>query len=653
MDCVDRRDRDTLIVGVTIILLCAILYVRPIMEGSSKLSMAKFTVTEDPREPIDFSVIGRIVDNYANVTYQMTFDNTASETATEVEWFFGLQDGLRLRNISVLLGDATYWGRVLPEQQAIETYNESVQANKSAVLVQRVYQGYSISFNVESATEALLSVYVEGFLTREKGLYSLNLPIGRTGIENTAFLFDLTLLSNFELVSGYSVEGLPSLTVSDLSNGIRLEYTSPSLTIEEHIRITYALERQIGGAQLLTYNNGSENFFVYMLAPSITEVLESAPKQYVFVLDRSGSMSGTKMEQAKIAFSSMIGSMLSYDLFNVISFSSDISSLWTEPHSATASNIQAAQNWVQAISASGSTNFHGAAMEGLDTFNEGDNVKAMLILSDGLPTAGTITDTPGILSAINEANPLGVSISTVAFGSDSDENLMANIATQNDGFFVFIEPSEDASTELLEFYQAFSTPIADSYEIGFTGASEVTAILPLAESPFFNGSEVIVTGRYEESMTVTTTIDYVTGTETYADTVGSSTTSLSHVEYIWAQQRITYLLQEVALHGNLEIYRDQIVALGMQYGITVGGYTAMVLTTYDVDSSVEEGTLDGSSGTYRAPAVPTSSPGTYAAVTAAPSAAPALDPVLFGGTFPIVVIGVIVIVLLISRFRRG
>ena len=649
----DRRDRDSLIVGVTIILLCTILYVRPIMESSSKMNMSKFTVTEDPREPIDVSIIGKIVDNYANVTYQMTFDNTASTTDTEVEWFFGLRDGIRLSNISVVLEDEIYWGRVLPEQQAIETYNESVQANKSAVLVQRVYQGYSISLNVESATEALLSVYMEGLLTREKGLYSLNLPIGRTGVENTAFLFDLTILSNFEPVIGYSVEGLPSLTASDLSQGIRLEYTSPSLTIEEHIRITYALDLQTGGAQLLTYNNGSENFFVYMLAPSITEVAESAPKQYVFVLDRSGSMTGTKMEQAKIAFNSMIGTMLSYDLFNVIAFNHDVESLWVEPHSATANNIQDAQDWVQAITASGSTNFHGASMEGLGTFNEGENVKAMLILSDGLPTAGTITDSPGILGAINEANSLDVSISTVAFGSDSDENLMANIATQNDGFFVFIEPSEDASTELLEFYQAFSTPIADSYEVGFSGASEVTAILPLSESPFFNGSEVIVTGRYEESMTVTTTIDYVTGTEVYADTVGISTTSLIHVEYIWAQQRITYLLQQVTLHGDLEIYRDQIVALGMQYGITVGGFTAMVLTAYDVDSdSIEEGTLGDLTGTFCAPAVP-SYPSPGATATAAPPAA--FDPVLVGGPVSIFIGAAVVIifVLLISRFRRG
>ena len=154
-------------------------------------------------------------------------------------------------------------------------------------------------------------------------------------------------------------------------------------------------------------------------------------------------------------------------------------------------------------------------------------------------------------------------------------------------------------------------------------------------------------------MTVTTTIDYVTGTETYADTVGSTTTTMTHVEYIWAQQRITYLLQQVKADGNLEIYRNEIVALGMQYGITVGGYTAMVLTAYDVDSdSIEEDTLDDLSGTYSAPAVP-SYP--IANPTATPAPVAAFDPVLMGGPFTIFIgaAGVIILVLLISRFRRG
>jgi len=594
--------------------------------------------------PVNVSVIGSITDNYVNVTYEMTFDNTASSIAQEVDWFFGLQDNIRLSNISVVLGNVTYWGRVLPELEAIETYNESVEANKSAVLVQRYYDGYSVKMNVENGTSADLSVFIEGLLTRNVGLYSLDLPLGRTGIIETAFTLDIDIISNFAPVTGYSVQGLPSFIATDLPNGINLEHASTSLTIAEGLEITYALDRQTGGAQLLTHTNGTDDFFVYMLAPEVTEIVDTAPRQYVFVLDKSGSMSGLKIEQAKTAFNSMIATLLSQDLFNLVSFDNEISILWNEPHSASASNIAEAQEWVEAIAAGGSTNFHGAAITGLNTFTAGDNVKAMLVLSDGLPTAGTIQDTPGILAAIGEANDLDVSISTVAFGSDSDENLMANIAAQNDGYFVFIEPTEDASTELMDFYRLFSTPIADDYSIEFDGALEVLSLSPLDESPFFNGTEVVVAGRYTEGMTVTTIIDYVTGTEVYIDTVGSPSTDMPHVENIWAQQRVSYLLRQVILYGESDTLRLEIVQLGMYYGLSIAGYTAMVLTAYDASSP--EG--DWEAGVFcAAPSAPR-----------APGPIPIGAPGAFNATFsllpPLILVGVIgVAVLLISRFRRG
>lgn len=597
--------------------------------------------TEGTLVPADVSVSGSITDNFVNITYQMVFDNTGSSIAQEVDWFFGLQDSIRLSNLSVILGNKTYWGRVLPEVEAIEVYNESVALNKSAVLVQRYADGYSVRINVENGTEAILSVFIEGLLTRSVGLYCLDLPLGRTGIIDVAFTLDIDIISNYAPVTGYSIEGLPSFIATDLPNGIRLEHTSSSLTIAEGLEIIYALDRQTGGAQLLTHTNGSDQFFVYMLAPEVTEVVETAHRQYVFVLDKSGSMGGLKIEQAKTAFNSMIGTLLSQDLFNVVAFDDEISTLWDEPHSASGNNIYEAQDWVQSISAGGSTNFHGAAITGLATFNPGDNVKAMLILSDGLPTAGTIQDTPGILSAISEANTLDVSISTVAFGSDSDENLMANTAAQNDGYFVFIDPSEDASTELLDFYGVFSTPIADDYSIVFNGAIEVISLSPLDESPFFNGTEVIIAGRYIEEMTVTTSIDYVTGTETYVDTVGIAMQDKPHVENIWAQQRVSYLLRQASLHGENDTLRNEIVQLSMYYGIAIAGYTAMVLTAYDA-SSTGEGTLEG---VYvylpTAPAATRGPPADYCV-----SYGIMLVPILVSG------VGLVVIVLLISKFRR-
>ncbi len=589
--------------------------------------------------PGNVTIEGTIIDSCVDVLYTVCFDNSASSTATEIDWLFELQEGIRLSNVSIDLGNVTYWGRVMPVQEAIEEYNESVEQNESALLVVRTPIGYRIDFNLENGTEAIVSVRVEGLLTRKLGLYSLDLPIAQGVPIHSDVYIDLSIRSNFESIAGYSIRGLPSFTATDLVNGVRIQYASATPIDFDVLEIRYSLNRQLGGSQLLTYTNGTDNFFVYLLAPSIVEVSEIESRQYVFVLDKSGSMSGTKIVQAKAAFNSMIELLQPNDLFNVVAFDSNVLTLWVEPHSASVASIEDAQNWVSSTNAGGSTNFHGAMMTSLDMMISGDNVKAILMLSDGQPTAGEITSSSGILSAVEEANDMGVSISTVAFGSDSDENLMANLAAQNDGFFVFIQPDEEAAARLVEFYSEFATPIADSYSIEFEGVLDMSIMKPLDNSPFFNGSEILVCGRYESSMNVSTSIDYPGGTETYTNSATTPSTENEHIEKLWAQHRITYLLRVVQLEGETQSLRDEIINLGMQYGIIVEGYTALLITT---DYLPGETTTDSDNGRL---ATATWTTTTTTTTTGAPPAFSAILPITGFAVGTLVIVGLISIVI--------
>ncbi|MFX1367085.1 MAG: VWA domain-containing protein [Promethearchaeota archaeon] len=548
------------------------------------------------------TVAGEIVDNYANVTYSLMYDNSASETAREVSWFFALQEGVRLSNMSVAIGEEIYWGRAMREEQAIDVFNASVEANETAALVVREYGGYRVTLNVRNNTVAILSVYVEGLLTRDSGLYNLRLPIAVGQVVWTDFSFDMTIKSHYGPIAGYGITGIPSFTATDLANGVRLQYSAPEFSLPDWIRLTYGLDRQTGGSQLLVHDNGSDKFFTYLLAPSITEVSDRAYRQYVFVIDKSGSMGDQKMEQAKTAFNAMVEDLGPYDVFNIVRFDTTVDILWVEPHSATEANVETAQTWISGTYASGSTNFHGACMEGLRTFYEGDYVKVMFMLSDGLPTAGEIVSTQGILAAVQEANVLDVSISTVAFGSGADENLMANLAAQNSGFFAFIQPDDNAASKLFDFYEQFATPIAHSYSIQVNGAEDVNTLQPLEDSPFFNGSEVVISGRYLESVDIQTSIAYVTGTENYENSATDAPFDQPHVEYIWAQHRISYLLELQRLLSEDLSRRDEVISIALDYGIIVEGYTALVLTAYDaVESPPDDITIPTTTTAWNPP----------------------------------------------------
>jgi Ca-activated chloride channel family protein len=594
------------------------------------------TMLECMMEPNRITVSGNVVDNYADISYELVFDNSESAEAVQVYWFFGLQEGVRLSNVSVVLGELTYWGRVMAEQTAIEGYQESVEKGKTAVLVTRSSGGYYVSFNVENRTRAVLTVFVAGLLTRDMGLYTLGLPIAVEHSFRSEFVLDLSIRSNFAPIAGYSMIGIEGFTASDLSNGVRIEFYSPDLNVLPNLGVTYALSRQTGGSQLFTYANGTEKFFVYLLAPSITEISDRAARQYVFVIDKSGSMSGSKISQAKTAFTAMISDLGENDLFNILSFDHVVTELWSEPHEATATNVEVAQSWVNGLSPSGSTNFHGASIVGLSTFNEGENAKAMLLLSDGQPTSGEITSATGILNAVDNANILDVSISTAAFGSDADENLMANLAARNNGFFAFVQTNEEAAGTLIDFYEIFATPVAHEYSIQFEGATEIVSLMPLEHTPFFNGTEVVISGRYDASLSIETSVYYSDGTETYINSATSASVDKQHIEYIWAQQKIDQLLENADLQGAAESLRAEITDIALYYGIVVGGYTALLVTAYEVDKEAGEDdqpTEPAATVTTTRGAIPP--PSTTATTTYAtnppPALPPAIDPVFAGG----------------------
>lgn len=609
-------------------------------------------------EPSSMEIRGSIVDNYANLTYKMYFDNTGSENSREVSWFFALQNGIRLSNVSVKMGETTFWGQVIPEQEAIETYEESVEMGITAALVRRGVGGYYLDLNIENNTAVILCVYVEGLLVRHLGLYTLDIPLGGDVTNGGKLDFDVSIISHYGPLSMYRVDGLASMTTTDLKDGIQLYTSLSSYLVPDIISLEYALDRQIGGSQLLTYNNGTQNFFAYLLAPSITSSDDQAPREYVFVLDRSGSMTGTKIQQAKSAFNSMIADMNTNDIFNVVSFSSDVDTLWNEPRIATSLNIQSAQNYVTDLDANGGTNFYGAGITGLKTFTDGEYAKVMLLLSDGLPTAGVTTNDDEILNAFQEENCQCVSISTVAFGYDADESLMANVALQNNGFFSLIESDEDASSNLLDFYKIWSAPVANSFSIESTGATEFFSMQPLGGAPFFNGSEVVISGRYASSISIETSVDYVSGTEIYLNSALQGGNEHKHVELIWAQYKLSWMLEMVRLESSPELWRGEITDLAMEYGLVVDGYTGMILVAQEDTDSAEtsQTTTDYENLPYRDAPPPAA---TYPIGTGLPIADAAwqINPLaigLLGGVgIGILALGTIAVVVLIRRARAS
>jgi len=145
-------------------------------------------------------------------------------------------------------------------------------------------------------------------------------------------------------------------------------------------------------------------FFLLKVLPFYDSVLGAIPKNFILMIDRSGSMSDdSKMEDIKLASMNIISNLNVGDHFNIVEFSDGPGSFRPGLVPFTETTRDAALAFINNLDARGGTNISGAFEHVLPMYADADSASANLImfLSDGEPTSG-ITDTPGLLADINQ-----------------------------------------------------------------------------------------------------------------------------------------------------------------------------------------------------------------------------------------------------------
>ena len=247
------------------------------------------------------------------------------------------------------------------------------------------------------------------------------------------------------------------------------------------------------------------SYFVQYFSPS---GLNPLPKSVVFVIDISGSMSGTKIVQTRQAMHAILSQLRPGDLFNIVLFNNAVSQWKTDAVQVTNGNIQDAKAFVDdRVRAGGSTNINDALLTALkllkNTANQQSSaiagkVPMVLFLTDGQPTAGE-TSPSLIRTNILRANVIEASIFSLGFGFNLDFDFLRALSAENGGTARRIYPGKDASGQLEGFFDEISTPLL--LEIKFEYPTEVVDAAYTTASSFgryFKGSELVVSGKLKE-----------------------------------------------------------------------------------------------------------------------------------------------------------
>lgn len=521
---------------------------------------------------LDLSVHGNVIDNYANLTYSLTVP--AQRLNFDID--LPRRSGLFLSNATLSNSNITLWGRVTEAKEAEQIYNETVSENAIGMLIVPQGSSFIISINNPADEPLEVSLFVEGMLTRALGSYSL--PIIPSTSINYNLDMELDILSTKSSVLAVKVEGLAGQTLTQIEDGFHLSVQDAFIT--NQVSLTYVLTDYDLGATIVSYSDGETGFFNFFLAPKVETESGTSTRQIIFTIDVSGSMTGNRLDQAKIALSEIIDSLGPSDQFNVVPFSSEATTMWAEVRAATQENKEEAIDYVSNLAALSSTNIYDAITQSLDQFYESDAEKMMLLISDGQPTAG-ITDPDAIRAHARESNTLGVNISTVAIGNSGVESLLEGIALDNNGVFISIQDNEEIGDALVSLFSSITVPEISQISFSFSSGVVLESLninLTAGFQGLSNGSEIVVSGKFIGS-SVTITANYRIENETFqvSKTASIAAGGDPYAEKMWALQRINYLVG-LNIITNSEEFKPQIVSLGIKYGLLIPGYTSMILS---------------------------------------------------------------------------
>ncbi len=494
----------------------------------------------------------------------------------------------------------TYEGRIEESGQAQETFNEAKSEGlMPAMAVQKQPGVFETSIGaIGPKSRATVTIEYSEILPYNKGIVSYSLPFNIAGFQ-TQPLEAVTLI--VEVSDQKEIIGLTSLTHDIYAEKItptnwKMVFEKNNFLSNSDFRLDYEVKADKMAANFLATRPDASKagYFVLMLSPQeIVTQKDIVNRDIVFVMDTSGSMSGNKIEQTKKAFEFFVNKLNEKDRFGIISFSSTVVLWKLELMPVNKENRDIAHGFIDQLRASGGTNIDESLRHALSLFDETpDRTRTLVFLTDGEASNG-ITDTNTIARNYNNLNTLQVRTFTLGVGNSVNQTLLNKLAMENRGEALYLdEQKANIDEELISFYQSISTPLLVDLALDMKGI-EASDIYPKTLPNMYQGTQLVVTGRYQNAGDSQITLSGKINAEKYeypiqASFPATSSENLFAARY-WARAKADELMLQMQTYGQKQQLKDEVIALSKEFQFSTPFTSFIAVSTTPVTQVAEAG----------------------------------------------------------------
>uniref|UniRef100_A0A1B6MHI5 VWFA domain-containing protein n=1 Tax=Graphocephala atropunctata TaxID=36148 RepID=A0A1B6MHI5_9HEMI len=491
-------------------------------------------------------------DEPADAPFSVTFPDTAFVTAFSIE----------------------YNGRVIKaevkENSEVKYFNKEYGVD----LITEFYRDanrFSIVFIINAKENVIFKLTYEELLVRRLGAYTNIVHINPQQIVNnlkvTVNIEEPMIIKNLEVLQlngsekTWTKSNLAKIDDEDGPKIMRIiwapgVYTQGEINpngVQGQLAVKYDLDR-LEFAETFVVDEG--HFFTNYLD---VDAVRAHKKHIIFVLDYSYSMEGQKLDRLKQAIDDILLQLRTKDYFSIVTTQSfaeawsptalyragpdgqdntDREHMHQSEHTLTqtlspqflvaalSDNVELALKYLQDTKLGGSF-LIGGLKAGLDLAGIGANhwqeesnppVPTIIFVSGGVPTTGEVNET-AILDQVAALNPKQVPIYSLAYGYYADYDFLQKLSLSNFGSARKIYDDDDASAQILNYYNFIDSPIATNVSINYLPTKVSNRDLTRLEFPvYYRGSEIVIAGKLIKE-------NY---TDNYDETIGKLTATLAH-----------------------------------------------------------------------------------------------------------------------------
>jgi len=548
----------------------------------------------------------RIAGVIADVTVTQHYRNEG-QRALEARYVFPGSTGSAVYAMNVRLGERLLTAKIREKQQARIEYETARQEGKTTTLLEQ-HRPNVFEMNVANilpGDEVAVELRYTELLTPHDAIYGFvfptvvgpryNSPQGAAAGEKwvaTPYLpAGLPSPSAFEIKVILDTP-VPVKEIASRSHEVRIERGdggAATVTLAPGVAGNdrdFLLDYRLAGDRVETGlmlfrgpGEGGENFFLAMVEPpKAVAAAQISPRDYIFVVDISGSMHGYPLETSKALLERLIGSLRPSDTFNVMLFSGSNRMLAPASVPATRANIDRALQTIRQMGGGGSTEIVPALRRVAALPKAPDVSRSVIVVTDGYVTVENEVFQL-VRKNLGQANVFAFGI-----GSSVNRHLIEGLARAGQGEAFIVTKPEEADAQAERLRKMIDRPVLTQVKAQVVGLDTYDT-LPVQLPDLLGGRPVVVYGKFRGApqpgarlVVEGRSVEGAWRGEASAE--GRDDTGTAALRYLWARQRIAMLSDQEALEGG-NAQKEAITALGLQYSLLTQ-YTSFIAVDHVV-----------------------------------------------------------------------